>query len=90
MKYIIGFEDVLMASIKALAENETDKGFILFFIANVEEIIFSGHIYLDYKSPETSRILQGFALNRLGMNKKARFLCIKLYGNSWLTVGIIS
>lgn len=26
MKYVIGYEDVLMASVKALAENESDKG----------------------------------------------------------------
>uniref|UniRef100_A0A0M3IGE9 Conserved plasma membrane protein n=1 Tax=Ascaris lumbricoides TaxID=6252 RepID=A0A0M3IGE9_ASCLU len=28
MKYLIGYEDVLMASVKALAENETDKGYL--------------------------------------------------------------
>jgi hypothetical protein len=26
MRHVIGYEDVLMASVKALAENETDKG----------------------------------------------------------------
>lgn len=26
MKYFIGYEDVLMTSVKSLAENETDKG----------------------------------------------------------------
>ncbi|VDN23061.1 unnamed protein product [Gongylonema pulchrum] len=28
MKYFIGYEDVLMTSVKALAENETDKGYL--------------------------------------------------------------
>ncbi|MFH4982688.1 hypothetical protein AB6A40_009397, partial [Gnathostoma spinigerum] len=28
MKYLIGYEDVLMSSVKALAENESDKGYL--------------------------------------------------------------